>query len=42
MGKRKELDLDDGEKLVRLGKALSSDVRIQMLRLLTRQEFECQ
>ncbi len=39
MGKRKELDLDDGEKLVRLGKALSSDVRIQMLRLLTRQEL---
>ncbi len=38
MGKRKEFDLDD-ERLSCLGRALSSPVRIQMLRLLTRQEL---
>lgn len=37
MDRRYELDLDDEERLVRLGRALSSKVRIRMLQLLTGQ-----
>lgn len=38
MGTCREFDLDDDETLALIGKALSSNVRIQMLKLLTRQE----